>query len=77
MAQKRYNHLLPIVVTCALHAHAQAVLRLNDVLKNIDPNDAHSLAYAIQNSDLDVAGKQIYAIMFSEGDTGVYDGINW
>ncbi|KAI0739798.1 hypothetical protein C8Q80DRAFT_1274816 [Daedaleopsis nitida] len=72
IVQKQFKPLLPIVVTCTCLANAQAVLKLNDLIKNIDPEDAHTLAYTVQNSDLDIVGTQ-----FSNGDTGVFDGINW
>ncbi|KAI1782518.1 hypothetical protein LXA43DRAFT_905558 [Ganoderma leucocontextum] len=79
-----FADLLPIVVACALREHAVAVNALNAQLSHFSPQDAHALAFAIQQSALNIPnlrrkGGRIYAIRrtLNLKETGVWIGFEW
>ena len=67
---------MPIIVACADADEANVVYRLHGIFGSTAPDDAHSLAYAIDNAEVNVHQHDIYAVRTGM-ETGVYVGFNW
>ena len=74
MALGAYRSIVPIVVTCATAEDANLVSGLRAIFDRCD--DAHSIAYAIDRSSLDLCKYEIYAIRAGI-ETGVWIGFPW
>ena len=71
MAVGETPSLLPIVITCARREHAEAIVALCPELSKFSSRDAHALAYAVQESALDIPktyNNPIYAIRKGKAD---------
>ena len=57
--------MLPIIITCTRREHAEAIEALSAEFAKFSHRDAHALAYAVQESALDIPNTKrnpIYAI---------------
>lgn len=75
-----HRALLPIIITCARREDAEAIEALSAEFAKFSCKDAHALAYAIQQSTLDIPNSKrhpIYAIRSGPGETGIWIGFKW
>ena len=74
----KFTALLPVVVVCASAAHATAVASIAaDLVRDVDPQDAHTLMYRACNLTIDIAGDLMYCIRTAKSETGIWIGYPW
>ncbi|KAI1781830.1 hypothetical protein LXA43DRAFT_1069674 [Ganoderma leucocontextum] len=71
-----FDDLLPLIVACTTADRANAIYALWGIFHNTPPDDAHSLAYQIEHSGLDVREYLTYAIRTGV-QTGIWIGFLW
>ena len=79
MIGKCERQLTPIIVTSHNLEIAREVVKLRDIFDTTPHDDAHTLAYLIQNSDVHAYSKKIYAIVSAQpgGQTGIFVDSEW
>ena len=80
MALGEFPRLTPIIVSCSSRHYADEAAQLNtEVFAVTDLGDAHQLAYRVQESDVSVQLKSIYAVRKAKpgGHTGIWVGFPW
>ena len=71
-----FEDIVPIVVACADADNANTVHRLHDIFARAPANDAHSIAYGIDNAGVNVYKHDTYAVRTGM-ETGIYIGFDW